>query len=141
VSNNVGNEAKILITYNALDQIPQAAINYTRQHMGMSFEIPMLAFFCVMIPRHVYEKVGDLDEQYGLGYFEDDDYCRRVQQIGLRTICAEDAFVHHYLSASFNKLKNEQRQELFARNKAIFEKKWGKWSSHSYRPSVVGVEG
>jgi GT2 family glycosyltransferase/glycosyltransferase involved in cell wall biosynthesis len=141
VSNNVGNEAKILITYNALDQIPLAATNYTRQHMGMSFEISMLAFFCVMIPRHVYEKVGGLDEQYGLGYFEDDDYCRRVQQIGLRMVCAEDAFVHHYLSASFNKLKHEQRQELFARNKAIFEKKWGKWSAHSYRPSVVGVDG
>ena len=32
----------------------------------------MLGFFCVVIRRRaVYEKVGELDEQFGVGYFED----------------------------------------------------------------------
>ena len=47
--------------------------------------------------------------------------------------CAEDVFVHHHLSASFDKLKQEHRKELFERNKAIYEAKWGEWVPHAYR--------
>lgn len=58
---------------------------------------------------------------------------RRVQQSGKRAACAEDVFVHHHLSASFNKLGVEKKQALFEKNKAIYEAKWGTWSPHTYR--------
>ena len=45
----------------------------------------MLGFFCVLLRREVYEKVGEMDEQFGVGYFEDTDYCCRVARAGLRT--------------------------------------------------------
>ena len=48
-------------------------------------------------------------------------------------LCAEDVFVHHHLSASFDKLPSAERQALFERNKAIFEAKWGTWEPHRYR--------
>ena len=41
--------------------------------------------------------------------------------------------VHHHLSASFNKLKAEAKQELFEKNKKIYEAKWGPWVPHVYR--------
>ena len=83
--------------------------------------------------RDVYDRIGGLDEDFGRGFFEDDDYCRRVELIALRVICAEDVFVHHHLSASFSKLDEEKRDELFRRNRAIYERKWGKWVPHVYR--------
>ncbi|GGC87406.1 hypothetical protein GCM10011396_38310 [Undibacterium terreum] len=133
VTNNIGNEAKISIEYESLSEMPQKARDHTLLHLGESFDIPTLAFFCVMITRNAYEKIGGLDEAFGLGFFEDDDYCRRIEQAGFRHICAEDVFVHHNLSASFNKLGEERKQELFLRNKTIYEAKWGQWIPHSYR--------
>ena len=95
--------------------------------------MPTLAFFCVAMPRATYEKIGPLDEAFQIGFFEDDDYCRRVEQAGLRVVCAEDVYVHHHLSASFDQLKQEDRQALFERNKLIYETKWGAWRPHTYR--------
>jgi GT2 family glycosyltransferase len=86
-----------------------------------------------MLPRSVYELCGPICEDYGRGFFEDDDYCRRVESIGKRIICVDDVFIHHHLSASFNKLKDSERQELFRQNKEVYEKKWGAWMPHSYR--------
>jgi len=133
VTNNIGNEAKIQISYESMDQMVELAGRYTRANAGRSFEIATSAFFCVMISRQAYTVVGGLDEQFGVGFFEDDDYCRRLEQAGLVRLCAEDVFVHHHLSASFNKLKAEAKQALFEKNKALYEAKWGKWSPHGYR--------
>jgi len=91
------------------------------------------AFFCVAMRRSTYETIGDMDEAFGVGFFEDDDYCRRIEQAGLAIACADDVFVHHHLSASFDTLKADQKQALFERNKAIYESKWGEWQPHAYR--------
>jgi len=133
VTNNIGNEAKIDITYSDMEDMICKAANYTNRHIGQTYSIQTAAFFCVMIPRSTYNLVGELDEDFGRGFFEDDDYCRRVEQQGLRIVCADDVFIHHHLSASFNTLKNEERQKLFENNKAIYEAKWGKWVPHNYR--------
>ncbi|MDO1527635.1 methyltransferase domain-containing protein [Fulvimonas sp. R45] len=133
VTNNIGNEARIDISYDDMDGMLHAAAGYTARHAGQLTPLRTAAFFCVMMPREVYAKVGPLDEAFGIGFFEDDDYCRRVEQAGWSIACAEDVFVHHHLSASFNKLKQEKRQALFEQNKAIYEAKWGAWSPHKYR--------
>lgn len=133
VTNNIGNEAKIEIAYDNMDEMACNAASYTRRHIGHIFDMRTAAFFCVMMPREVYERVGPLDEVFGRGFFEDDDYCRRVEQIGRRVVCAEDVFIHHHLSASFNKLKSQERQALFEQNKKVYEAKWGPWVPHAYR--------
>lgn len=133
VTNNIGNEARIEIQYSDMAEMQRAAAAYTRRHAGGLFDLQTAAFFCVAMPRSTYERVGPLDEAFGVGFFEDDDYCRRVQAAGLRVACAEDVFVHHHLSASFDALAAERKRELFERNKAIYEAKWGPWVPHAYR--------
>ncbi len=133
ITNNIGNEAKVSTRYDRIEDMPAEAAQLTRARMGEWFEINTLAFFCVMFPRSTYEQVGGLCEEYGLGLFEDDDYCRRVQRRGMRAACAEDVFVHHHLSASFNTLGAEKKQALFEKNRAIYESKWGAWVPHTYR--------
>lgn len=133
VTNNIGNEARIQINYSNMEQMIEESRKYTRAHIGKLHKMHTAAFFCVMMPRHIYEKVGPLDEAFGRGFFEDDDYCRRIQQLGRSVACAEDVFIHHHLSASFNKLRSADRQALFEQNKATYEAKWGTWVPHSYR--------
>ncbi|WP_267778554.1 glycosyltransferase, partial [Vibrio cholerae] len=136
VTNNIGNEAKINISYGNWVQLNNSAINYIVENRNKLYPVECLAFFCVAIPRSVYESVGPISEDYGLGFFEDDDYCKAVEKAGFKIAVVEDSFVHHHLSASFNKLKSSRKQELMNTNKAIFEKKWGPWKPHKYRKGV-----
>ncbi|MFZ4873691.1 glycosyltransferase [Janthinobacterium sp. Mn2066] len=137
VTNNIGNQAKIQTSYSNMGEMLLETGRYTRTHIGQLFPLQTAAFFCVMFPRSVYQQVGDLDEVFGRGFFEDDDYCRRIEQLGLRIVCAEDVFIHHHLSASFNKVRSSERQALFEQNKATYEAKWGPWVPHNYKRDVV----
>ena len=134
VTNNIGNEAKIDTAYESLEAMQPEQRSLTGRSAGKIFDIRVLAFFCVAMPRDVFKHIGALDENFGTGFFEDDDYCQRVRQLNRRIVCAEDVFVHHELSASFGKLPSADRQHLFDRNKAYYESKWGPWQRHVYRP-------
>lgn len=133
VTNNIGNEAKLDIQYEDMAGMIREAGRHTRRHPGVRFPMRTAAFFCVAMRREVYERVGDMDEAFGVGFFEDDDYCRRIEQAGLQVACADDVFVHHHLSASFDALRAERKRELFEQNKARYEAKWGEWVPHAYR--------
>ena len=133
ITNNIGNEAKIDIHYADMSEMLVKSAAYTHRHIGQIYPLRTAAFFCVMMNRATYERVGPLDEAFGRGFFEDDDYCRRIEKLGLRVVCAEDVFIHHQLSASFDKLKQQERQKLFEENKKIYEAKWGEWVPHGYR--------
>ena len=122
VSNMVGNEAKIPVGYTAIEDMPRWAADYCRRHDGETFPMEMLGFFCVVLRREVYEKVGEMDEQFGVGYFEDTDYCCRAARQGYELRCARDAFVHHWQGASFRLLGARQpRPNLPSRTNACLK--------------------
>lgn len=137
ITNNIGNEAQVALSGATVADVFQSAQAYTLRKVGRFLPLNVCAFFCVMMHRTTYEAVGPMDEQFVPGFFEDDDYCLRIKALGLEVGCAEDVFVYHELSASFDKLKAAHRQEIFERNKALFEKKWGAWKPHVYRPESL----
>jgi GT2 family glycosyltransferase/glycosyltransferase involved in cell wall biosynthesis len=132
-TNNIGNEQKITIQYRTMEEMARAARAFVRHHARERFETDSVAFFCAATRRDVLEKVGFLDEKFGLGFFEDDDYCQRVLAAGYAIQIVDDVFVHHHLSASFDKLPRADKQALLERNRAIYEERWGTWRPHSYR--------
>jgi GT2 family glycosyltransferase len=64
----------------------------------------MLAFFCVMIRRSVFEKIGVLDESYGVGFGDDDEYCRRAERAGIRLALVQDLVIPHHHRSTFKTL-------------------------------------
>jgi GT2 family glycosyltransferase len=133
VTNNIDNEAKITIDYNDMLEMQTKAQAYTQSHSRQQLKTKHVSFFCTMIPRFMLDKVGALSEDYSVGMFEDDDYCQRVLKAGYEIAIAEDVFVHHQFSASIGKLNLAFQEELLARNKAVFENKWGPWSERGFR--------
>lgn len=83
--------------------------------------------FCMVIKRELLQKIPTLDESFDGGHYEDDDYSRKAQRLGYRCIQCDDAFVLHLGSASFRKVP-EERQRLIARNRKLYEQRWGKRS-------------
>jgi len=78
--------------------------------------------FCLALKREVYEKIGGLDEQFGLGTFEDDDYCLRARQAGYVNMVARDSFVHHFGQITF-KGEGLDMGAMQAANQKLFEAK------------------
>lgn len=127
VTNNIGNESRINADYDDIESMQEFAVSYCEKHKGeLYYDIDMLAMFCVAIRKEVIEKVGYLDEKYGIGMFEDDDYSERIRAAGYILACAEDIFIHHYGNVSFNKLSDTKYEYIFNKNKKIFENKFNK---------------
>ena len=124
VTNAIANAARIPVGYGDIDAMPAWAAEWMRAHDGEAFDIPMLALFCAALPRRVYEEVGPLDERFGIGLFEDDDYNRRIRDKGFAIRCARDAFVHHWQMASFRRMGQAEYYALYAENKRRYEEKW-----------------
>ena len=134
VTNAAGNEACIAVDYSDVAQVEDFARRYTFAHDGISFDIPVLAMYCLAMRQQTVATLGELDERFRVGMFEDDDYAMRAHAAGLRVVCAEDVFVHHFGRSSFGKMSEEAHAQLFAANRALFEQKWGTtWSPHKYR--------
>jgi GT2 family glycosyltransferase/tetratricopeptide (TPR) repeat protein len=82
-----------------------------------------LVGFCMLFSRQVYQEVGGLDERFGTGNFEDDDYCLRAAIAGYRNLIAGDVYVHHHGSVSFAGASIDYRAALTG-NWALFREKW-----------------
>lgn len=91
-----------------------------------------LVGFCLMFRRHIYEEIGELDEMFTPGNYEDDDYCFRIMKAGYRLILCRDTFIHHYGSGTFVKKRTPEEEEehrrrltaLLDRNFKYFQDKW-----------------
>ena len=118
------NEAAVPAGYANLGELDAFAQGHAARHRDQSFDIPMLAMYCVAMRRAVYQEVGPLDEDFGIGMFEDDDYSLRVRNNGYRVVCAEDVFIHHTGRASLSRLEDAEHKALFERNRQRFERKW-----------------
>jgi len=124
-TNYSANESRVDADYATLDGLLDFAARRAREHDAERFDIGTAAMYCVALRREVWERVGPLDERFTIGMFEDDDYSERVRRAGLRVVCAADAFVHHYGSASFDALSQREYFTLMERNRRLFAEKWG----------------
>ncbi len=131
VTNNVWNEARQEAGYSDLAGLAEFAERWAWEHAGRLYPIAVLAMYCVAARREVVERVGPLDEGFGIGMFEDDDYAHRVRALGYRVVCAEEVYVHHAGRASFAKLPEPRYLALHDENRRRFEEKWGiTWKQH-----------
>ena len=112
-----------------------AAADRADTRAGEFFEIPTLTMFCFAIARTVYDRIGPLDEGYGVGTLEDDDYSLRLARAGLELRCAEDVLVHHFGRASFGEMVSSGAYgDLLERNQDRFTRKWGRpWTPYRRR--------
>jgi GT2 family glycosyltransferase len=79
--------------------------------------------FCMLIKRHVINKVGYLDERFTPGNFEDDDYSLRIILQGYKILLCRDVFIHHFGSKSFKENK-KAFEDLLIKNREKFKNKW-----------------
>jgi len=101
-----------------------------------------LAGFCMLIKREVVERIGYLDERFGIGNFEDDDYCVRARQAGFDLLIAMDCFIYHFGERTFLALgiEGEGWLTLLRENEGLFREKWGQALKEGERRSAAAAK-
>jgi GT2 family glycosyltransferase/predicted Zn-dependent protease len=103
-----------------------------RLFAGHAVATERLSGFCLLVRQEVFDRIGTLDEQFALGFFEDDDLCVRAREAGFRLLIALDVYIHHYGSRTFSGL-GLNSQERLHENFAKFQAKWGSARTAGYR--------
>jgi GT2 family glycosyltransferase len=95
-----------------------------RDNKDKYMETNQCFLFCALVKKEVVEKIGYLDEIFGMGGFDDTDYSIRAGIAGYRCVCLHSAYVHHINNVSFKELGN---RDLINKNcEKEFYKKWPK---------------
>jgi GT2 family glycosyltransferase len=139
----VGHQQLGNATYNSLETMQEFAAARTREFAGMHYRTDRAIGFCLCIARHVIEEVGGIDTRYGVGNFEDDDYCIRVRAAGYQIAVCEDVFIHHFGSVTFAANKIDYSAQMEA-NWRIFAARWDLprvYPSAGYDPSIPIARG
>lgn len=121
---------EIAVPYTDLACLDGFAWEHAKTHAGRAQDVDRLIGFCLLIRREVIDQVGLLDERFGIGNFEDDDYCRRVRNAGWRLAVAQDAFIHHFGHRTFDGA-GVDLNSLLVRNRKIYDDKWAEESPKS----------
>lgn len=84
-------------------------------------ETDQVAFVAALMRRSTIDAIGPLDERFGLGNFEDDDYCLRVREAGGRIVIDPATYMFHVGSVTMRTLDYGQ---LLKTNARVFAEKW-----------------
>lgn len=94
-----------------------------------------LAFFCVCMRKATIEDVGLLDEDFGYGLGDDDEYCYRLRAHGYKLLVSLSTFVYHHHRTTFKAL-NLPVDEIRRTNVQILSKKKHKIAEELARSSA-----
>jgi GT2 family glycosyltransferase len=111
-------------TYRTPEEWLAFAAELAERAAGQGQDVTRLVGLCLLIPRAVVQQVGLLDPRFGLGLFEDDDYCLRVRLAGYRLRWAQDVFVHHEGHQTFRALAEAEYRQRLQENRQRFLTKW-----------------
>lgn len=91
---------------------------------GMNFDACTVVGNCLMITKECKDKVGYLDEVYGMGYGDETDYQFKAHSKGFEAKVAIDTYVYHKSEVSFG--TSPEKQKKLEHNRSIFFERWGK---------------
>ena len=97
----------------------------------MAVDVPSGHGFCLLIKRSVLNRLVNLDERFGRGYGEENDFCARAADLGFRNVAAAGVIVEHRESTSFQAEKDILLAENLRRLEALYPE---------YTPTVIEVE-
>lgn len=134
---------QIAVDYADLGGLEGFAARRRRAFSGQALAVERLTGFCLLARREVLEQIGGYDEQFGLGFFDDDDLSVRALKAGFRLLVALDVFVHHFGSRTFAGLGIDCARQL-TDNLERFRAKWGPEHTVGYQlppPAPYGGDG
>lgn len=92
------------------------------KNSGKYMEMNQCFGYCMLIKREVIDRIGYLDEAFGMGSYDDTDYSMRAYKAGYLCANVHSSYVHHVYNASFKALGGQNR--IVSRCEVIYFTKW-----------------
>jgi len=111
-------------SWNNLQDLQKFAASWAVKNSGRTTEVFRVLGFCLMVRRSVVDRIGGLDERFGIGFFEDDDFCVRAAIAGFKARIARDVLIYHFHNQTFKGARIDS-EKVSAHNWELFKAKWG----------------
>mgnify|MGYP001256366857 CR=1 FL=1 len=126
MTNNISGTQKVPeAPYDDVTAIDSFAGDFRSRYRHRRIPQRRIVGFCMLFRRELVEQIGLLEESFGSGNFEDDDFCLRSELEGFRNVIAGDVFIHHAGSATF-KGNNFDYANAMSGNMKLFNEKWSR---------------
>lgn len=106
------------------DMSIDAYADILKEYKGRYMEMNQCQGWCMLLKRTLMDRIGLLDESFGIGGYDDTDYSMRAHMAGYRCVAIKDSYVYHRQHASFN--ESGDREAWVRRNRKIYYDKWGR---------------
>lgn len=104
----------------------QDPVKWFDKNRGKWVHTGVLYGWCIMMPKHVYDKVGGLDERFENSH-EDNDLSIRLQLAGYKLVIAFDTYIDHLGQGTLKDLmNNEQYLKNGYYNRELYHEKYKK---------------
>ncbi len=123
MSNFVSSPQLLKLNINNLDELSCIAQEISEEYQNIIIPTIRVVGLCMLITRELIDKIGGFDPRFGLGFFEDDDFCLRSALSGYKNVIAKDVFIYHFGSITF-KAKKKLKRILLRENWLKFKDKW-----------------
>jgi len=117
---------------------PETAGLYAQQVAGRSGVVSVpdrLVFFCVLVRKQYFDFLGGVSSVFGLGNYEDDDFCLRARLAGFTLAVVPGSFVYHFGSRTFKEQKIDHVEWMLNNEKIYYERV----ASFSTLPLISGL--
>jgi len=107
--------------YSNILELEKFSQDFGKYSKGLVASIRLI-HFCLFMRKEVVQKIGAIDESFGLYGYEDDDYSLRAHIAGLNPAVAKNIFIHH----TGGPVKNADKEYVDRMNNAwsIYKQKW-----------------
>lgn len=147
VSNNIHGAQKVEIgEFQDMNTLMGLCEKYHQAHHSNVTQHYMLRGFFFLITPDCLETLGGFDPVYGLGNYEDDDYCLRAKLAGFTHWIVDGAVIFHHGSQTFKGLGYDEGRykASIERNGQIFQWKWdvndlNYWPTIEEKPEWVSL--
>ena len=109
--------------FSTLDEMKAFATEFTEKGETNITLTHRVIGACMVFKKEVIELTGGNDIWFGLGQFDDDDWCLRTIVAGYKVAVVGNSFVHHISSVTY-KQQSELVDATFRINQDKMQKKW-----------------
>lgn len=124
VTNYASGRQQVAYPFASMHEFHRIAAEVRNNRELAAEPILRLVGFCMLFKRELYARIGELDERFSPGHYEDDDYCFRARMHGYTLLMCSNVLVHHQGSVSFKRSSPLLVQQLVEHNRQQFIAKW-----------------